>query len=146
MQTNRSRATDTQSLQLLGALLAERAAILAALAPEGWSNSPLRRIFHPTAEQQYEEAVRMRENLKALLRLSKKKLESEEDMPPPRPEDFTEDPPGAGNPEDELTTLLGDCLWLIFSDNHTVYDRQGRACDLGTKYPLLNEVHREAGI
>ena len=130
MQPNRPRATDKQSTHLLRTLLADRAAILATLAPEGWSNSPLRLIFHPTAAQQYEEAVQMQENLKGLRRVSRKK--DEEETPPPRPEDFAEDSPGAGNSDDELTKLLGDCLWLIFSDNHTVLDAEGGAYNLGS--------------
>lgn len=136
METERPQATDQQCTHLLRTLLADRAEMLATLAPEGWQRCPLRRIFHPTAEQKYEEAVRMRENLKHLKELSKKRDKTDrgtqEETPPPRPEDFTEDPPDAGHPDDELTTLLGNCLWLIFSDNHTVFDAEGREYNLGS--------------
>lgn len=74
----------------------------------------------------------MQENLRRLRRLSRKKNEGEGETPPPRLEDFIEDPPDAGNPDDEMTKLLGDCLWLIFSDNHTVFDAEGRAYNLGS--------------
>jgi hypothetical protein len=36
------------------------------LAPEGWDRSPLLLVSHPTAEQVYEESLRIRENLQQL--------------------------------------------------------------------------------
>src|SRR4051812_41766756 len=40
--------------------------VLAELAPEGWAKSPLAAVFHPSAEQVYEERVRMHRNMAAL--------------------------------------------------------------------------------
>lgn len=36
---------------------------LEVLAPEGWKHSPLLRIFHPTSQQQYEEALRLHRHI-----------------------------------------------------------------------------------
>jgi hypothetical protein len=36
------------------------------LAPEGWERSPLVHVYHPTAEQIYEETLRFRNNLRRL--------------------------------------------------------------------------------
>ena len=144
MNHNRPSATDAECTHLLRTLLADRAQMLGTLAPQGWRNSPLRHIFHPTAGQQYEQSVRVTANMNSLFG----KKEPEAQKPPPRPEDFTEDPPDAGNPDDEFTELLGDCLWLVFSNDHTVFDGDGRAFDLGSFRgsggfiaDFLNEFH-----
>ena len=63
------RYTDDEAQQLLGELFPHgwaAADVMEELAPEGWEASPLVLIFHPTPEQQYEEAVRMHENLQQL--------------------------------------------------------------------------------
>ena len=126
--TNRPRATDQACLHLLRTLFDQPEQIMSELAPAGWSNSPLRLIAHPTAGQQYEESIRFHQNVSGLF--GKK---SEQPEPPePRPEDFVTDPPEAGHPMDELIKLLGDCVWLIFSNNHTVYDTTGQQYDLGS--------------
>src|SRR5205807_5571442 len=39
--------------------------VLQELAPAGWDNSPLLVVFHPTAEQIYEESRRLHANLEA---------------------------------------------------------------------------------
>jgi len=144
MTHNRPPATGAECTQLLRTLLDDRAQMRTTLAPQGWRNSPLRRIFHPTAGQQYEQSVRVSANLNSLF--GKKKPEAQK--PPPSLEDFTEDPPDAGNPDDEFTELLGDCLWLVFSNNHTVFDGEGKAFDLGSFRgsggfiaDFLNEFH-----
>jgi len=51
---------------------------LTALAPEGWENSPLLRIFHPTPQQQYEEALRLHRNIEEITGESGKKPKSRE--------------------------------------------------------------------
>lgn len=35
-------------------------------------------------------------------------------------------------PDEEVTDLVGMCLWDIFSDNHEVITADGRVADLGT--------------
>lgn len=105
--------------------------VLAELAPDGWAASPLAAVFHPSVEQEYEEAVRMHRNL-ANLPLTRKP-----DAPPPPPEptldqiraEHTDDPV---DPARECQELVGRCLWDVLADNHEVTDADGRWLDLGS--------------
>ncbi len=126
--TQHEEATKAESRRLLCQLLDDPDQIMADLAPQGWQTSPLRRIFHPTAEQQLTKAVQISENLHSLL----KKKNPAAERRTYRLEDFQEDPLDAGNPRDELIKLLGDCLWLIFSNNHTVIGADDRIFKLGS--------------
>lgn len=105
--TKRSYASEHACTAVLRALFDRSDEIMLELAPEGWAGSPLRLIFHPTAEQQYEQAMRIRENLRGWSKRAAQKPE----LPEPQRTDFTTDPPDAGNPMDELLKLLGDCTW-----------------------------------
>ena len=105
--------------------------VLGELAPAGWAASPLSRVFHPSAEQQLEEAVRIRRNLADFPRRP--------DAPPPEPTpeptlaDFDgEYEPGDYHPARECQELVGLCLWDIFSDNHEVRTAAGDHLDLGS--------------
>lgn len=103
--------------------------VLAELAPEGWAASPLAAAFHPSAEQMYEEAVRVHRNLARLGRRP--------DAPPPPPEPTREEitaghSPTPIEPERECRELVGLCLWDVFSDNHEVVAADGRVLDLGS--------------
>ena len=42
--------------------------VLQELAPDGWENSPLLAVFHPSVEQIYEESLRLHRNLGKLRR------------------------------------------------------------------------------
>lgn len=99
------------------------------LAPQGWANSPLLAVFHPSPQQQFEESTRMHENLASLRKPGDTKPLSE----PPTLEEFTAD---AGPPEiradEEVCRLVGMALWDVFSDNHEVTDADGRLYDLGS--------------
>ena len=52
--------------------------VLEEVAPEGWENSPLRAVFHPSPQQVYEETLRIHRNLMTLRR--------PDDTRPPPPE------------------------------------------------------------
>jgi hypothetical protein len=104
-------------------------ALLQELAPEGWERSPLVRVFHPTIEQAYEEAVRMHENLRSL-RSDAPPLA--EDPPPSLEEIRREHRDAPVRPREECADLLGWCLWDIFSDNHDVFTAEGLQVDLGS--------------
>lgn len=100
------------------------------LAPEGWNRSPLLLLYHPTAEQVYQEAVQIRENLRNLPKQAPLALDEE----PPLTldavkRDMIEQAP---NPAEECADLLGCCLWDIFSDNHDVVTAEGTLVDLGS--------------
>jgi hypothetical protein len=129
MKNDRTQASETQCTQLLRALLDRPEQLMTALAPEGWYDSPLRRVFHPTAQQQYEECIESFDEIFERIYGRKRKKRT---LPEPRLDEFTEDPPNAGNPNDEFIKLLGECLWSVFSCHHTIYDGRGRDYHLGS--------------
>src|SRR5580704_10141727 len=89
-----------------------------ALFPEGWDKSPLLALFHPSPEQRFQETLRMHQNMKEM-RLGRgsggKELPPD---PPPTLADFSDDPEDAIAPDEEISRLVGMCLWDIFSDSH----------------------------
>lgn len=110
--------------------------VLAEIAPEGWGNSPMLACFHPSPEQVHEEALHMHRNLQRLSEIGKKR-NPEKATEPPRPEPtlkdilekWEESPVKTG---EEVTDLVGLCLWDIFSDNHEVIADDGRIVDIGS--------------
>lgn len=108
--------------------------VLSEIAPEGWEQSPLLPCFHPSLEQRYEEAVQLHRNLEELSRAMRRKNASERE---PRPEptldeirsEYRVEPV---NVQEEVTELVGLCLWDVFSDNHDVTAADGRAVDIGS--------------
>lgn len=104
--------------------------LLQKIAPSGFTNSPLVLIFHPTPEQQYKEYRRMNENLAALQEASRKQtvynpfLSFEEFIKDARTEPVDE--------QYEIVSIVGDCIWNIFSNNHTVFNEDSESYDLGS--------------
>jgi hypothetical protein len=99
------------------------------LAPEGWERSPLVLVYHPTAEQVYEETLRFRDNLR---RLRGKKAPPEEEPQITLDSLRKEMPVDAPKPAKECADLLGCCLWDVFADNHDVRTAEGALVDLGS--------------
>jgi len=103
--------------------------VLREIAPDGWENSPLLAVFHPSLAQTYDETLRLHRNLG--------KLRSPNDQRPLPPEptldevagNFQERPIEA---EREVRELVGECLWDVFSDSHEVVAPDGRVLDLGS--------------
>jgi len=109
--------------------------VLAEIAPEGWEHSPLLACFHPSAEQVFEERVTMHRNLEEWRRLAR----GREDTPAfqPRPEPTLdavrrEYEPSPVDQDEEVTELIGLCLWDVFSHNHEVVAADGRVADIGS--------------
>jgi hypothetical protein len=103
--------------------------VIREIAPQGWANSPLLAVFHPSAEQIYEESVRVRRNLESLRRPG----HSQPPTPEPNLEEITKN--YVASPievEDEVRQLVGQCLWEVFSENHEVVAPDGRIVDLGS--------------
>lgn len=104
------------------------------LAPEGWERSPLVALFHPSAEQRYQEAVRMHENVERM-RLARgpgKESSPRTPEPPPTRAEFVDDPDDVVAADEEISRLVGTCLWDVFSDSHDVLDEDGREVSLGS--------------
>ena len=104
--------------------------MLQELAPDGWENSPLLAVFHPSVDQLYEETLLMHRNLGKLRR---------PDDPRPRPPEPTRDEIARDyrehpiEVEAEVRELVGQCLWDIFSESHEVVAQDdGRVLDLGS--------------
>lgn len=103
--------------------------VMAELAPNGWAAAPIAAVFHPSAEQIYEESVRLHRNMAAFPRRP--------DAPPPPPEPsreeiLSEHADGPVEAERECQELIGLCLWDVFSDNHDVTSDDGRRLNLGS--------------
>jgi hypothetical protein len=103
--------------------------VLSELAPQGWAESPLVAIYHPSATQAYEESVRMHRNRAGLRR--------KPSDPPSAPEPTLEAVTAKHKrtpveTERECQELVGLCLWDVFSDNHDVIAADGRKIDLGS--------------
>lgn len=104
--------------------------LLQAVAPRGFANSPLTLVFHPTPEQQYKEYCQMSENIAHLQRVMKK---PQKITPVESFEEFLKDV--KNEPVDqpyEIVHILGDCIWNIFSNNHTVFNENAESYDLGS--------------
>ncbi len=97
--------------------------VLAEIAPEGWEHSPLVACFHPSVEQLFEERVALHRNLEEWRHLRRKR-EGETAVacePEPIIDDVRREyEPSSVNVEEEVTELVGLCIWDIFSDNHDV--------------------------
>src|SRR5918995_2075555 len=108
--------------------------VLAEIAPEGWEQSPLLACFHPSLDQRYEEAVQLHRNLEELSRAMTRK-DAPERLPRPEPtlddirSEYRAEPV---NVQEEVTELIGLCLWDVFSDNHDVTAADGRVVDIGS--------------
>lgn len=108
----------------------EDRALVEELAPEGWDRSPLRLVCHPTAEQVYEETLKIRENLRSLLNREPVSFEVSQPLTldAVRRDMIYREP----NPMEECADLLGCCLWDVFADNHEVVSAETTLVDLGS--------------
>lgn len=109
--------------------------VLAEIAPEGWEHSPLLVCFHPSVKQLFEERLTIHRNLEEWRRLGR--LRGGTTAVDPRPEPTLEDvrrgfEPSPVDQDEEVTELVGLCLWDVFSDNHDVIVADGRVADIGS--------------
>lgn len=118
--------TKQDCLALLLALVPDLTEVMEAVAPMGWAKSTLYQVAHPTPEQRLEVAQRA---YKAVQRF---KTEKSADQKTPTLADFQDVETAPAYPLNELRSILGDCLWDIFSDNNEVVDAQGVVYDLGS--------------
>lgn len=99
------------------------------LAPDGWVNSPLLAVFHPSPAQLYEEACRHHRNLASLRRPNEQRPLPSEPTLDEVTREFREHPVEV---EREIRELVGQCLWDVFSDGHEMVGPDGRVLDLGS--------------
>lgn len=110
--------------------------VLREIAPEGWKRSPLLACFHPSVERVLEERIQMHRNIEALHRARGHRHGPARPDEAPRPEPTLEEVRREHElqpvrQDDELTELVGQSLWDVFSDNHEVVV-EGRAADIGS--------------
>lgn len=108
--------------------------VFAEIAPEGWEHSPLLACFHPSVEQILDERLAIHRNLSQLDRLRSRGDGSALEPPaePTLDDVRREHAPSPVNVDEEVTELIGLCLWDVFSDNHDVFAADGRRADIGS--------------
>lgn len=134
-----NRLTDTELKAFFDRLFPSGVAapdVLAELAPEGWEKSPLVACFHPLAEQVFKEWLQVHRNIEELVRIRGEREPNNAELAP-RPEPTLEEVRAewtetAVNVAEEVTELVGQCLWDVFSDNHEVIAADGRIVDIGS--------------
>lgn len=132
------RLTDAESHALFDRLFPHGFAgadVLDEIAPDGWEHSPLLACFHPSVERVFEERLLMHRNLEELRRVRTRRdgvLNDALSAEPTLDEFRREYEPHAVHQDEELTELVGLCLWDIFSDNHEVIAADGRLADIGS--------------
>jgi hypothetical protein len=109
--------------------------VLEEIAPDGWERSPLLACFHPSMEQLFEERVMLHRNLEEWRQLRRQRAGTATVSSEPEPtlEDVRREyEPLPVNEDEEVTELVGLCLWDVFSDNHEVVVADGRLADIGS--------------
>lgn len=119
--------TNKECVELLKAIFMEADSFYHALAPDGWKESEYVKLLHPTAEQKYEEHIRVSENIR---QLSKKPRSHDE--PEKKVNDFSQDDLMQINEMEELMYVLGLAVYDIFSNNHEVIGSDTKIYDLGS--------------
>jgi hypothetical protein len=132
-----TRLTDTELYALFDRLFPDGLAspdVMTEIASQGWERSPLLACFHPSVERVFEERLQMHRNLERLFpKVRQRRADAK--SPPPEPTlDAVrrEYQPSPVNQQEEVTELVGMCLWDVFSDNHDVIAPDGRQADIGS--------------
>src|ERR1700739_429678 len=145
----KERYTDAECLTLVACLFPKGFAgedVLAEIAPEGWMDSTLHFVFHPTLDQVHWERVQLHRNLRESQWRSKDGAQG----PEPSLEDvratYGEGPVETAH---EVRELVAMCLWDVFSNEHRVVDRDGRLVDIGSWRGaagfLAEQLNRQTG-
>ncbi|MGB8457784.1 MAG: hypothetical protein WCE50_08700 [Candidatus Acidiferrum sp.] len=145
----RKRYTDAECQTLFASLFPAGFAgkdVLEEIAPEGWPDSTLQFVFHPTLEQVHWERVQLHRNLRNWSWFPKDRL----DEPEPTLEDVNaEHQDSSVDTTREVRELVAGCLWDVFANENEVVDRDGRLVDIGSWRGaagfLADQLNRESG-
>jgi hypothetical protein len=145
----KERYTDGECLTLFASLFPKGFAgedVLAEIAPEGWMDSTLHFVFHPTLDQVHWERVQLHRNVREWQWRSKDGAQE----PEPSLEDVRATyGDGPVETEHEVRELVAMCLWDVFSNEHDVVDRGGRLVDIGSWRGaagfLAEQLNRQTG-
>ncbi len=105
------------------------AEVMAEIVPEGWERSPFLACFHPSVEQVFNECLRIHRNIEGLKNSDQNNVTRSEPTIENIRSEWEETPVKA---IEEVTELVGRCLWDIFSDNNEVVAKDGRVVDIGS--------------
>jgi hypothetical protein len=111
--------------------------VLAEIAPEGWEQSPLLACSHPSVERVFDETLQIHRNVEALCRARAardggSKVDESLAPEPTLDEVRREYQATPVRRDEEVTELVGQCLWDVFSDNHEVIVADGRVASIGS--------------
>ena len=111
--------------------------VLAEIAPNSWERSPLLACFHPSVERVFEERLQLHRNMEGLRSAGNRRNSTAQPDVAPLAEPTLEEVRREYQPKpvrlhEELTELIGLCLWDVFSDNHDVIASDGRVADIGS--------------
>jgi hypothetical protein len=145
----RKHYTDAECQNLFASLFPEGFAgqeVLEEIAPEGWLNSTLHFIFHPTLEQVCWERVHLHRKLRNWPWFPKDRLDEPEPTLADVQADYQDSPVDTTREVQELVVM---CLWDAFSNENDVVDREGRLVDLGSWRGaagfLADQLNRDSG-
>lgn len=126
MTDNQIYKPDNECLDILKFIFNNAEAFYNKIAPKGLKKSDLVFFLHPTPEQQYEEHIRIRENIN---RLTKKSKQEDQEV---EINDFKQDDLSDISEYDEFLYILGLSVYDIFSNNHEVIGNDKKIYDFGS--------------
>ena len=126
MTDNQIHKTNNECIDILKFIFNNAEAFFNQIAPKGLKKSDLLFFLHPTPEQQYEEHIRIRENINRLTKKSK-----QEDRKA-KISDFKQDDLSDISEYDEFLYVLGLSVYDIFSNNHEVIGNDNKIYDFGS--------------
>jgi hypothetical protein len=103
--------------------------VLEEISPEGWVNSALLVVFHPTVEQVHAERIQFRRSLESWPRLRKERTTEPEPTLEEIVEGYKDTPVDTTR---EVQEPVAVCLWDVFSNENDVVDGNGRLVDIGS--------------
>ena len=128
MIDNPTYKPDDECVDILRFIFKDAEQFYAKKTPNGFLKSDLVLFLHPSPEQQYEEDIRMRDNIN---RLTKKSKQEDENI---NISDFKQDDLTDISGYNEFLYILGLSIYDIFSNNYEVigYDKPVRDyCSFG---------------
>jgi hypothetical protein len=145
----RERYTDAECQTLLVSLFPAGFAgkdVLEEIAPEGWPDSTLHFVFHPTPEQVHWEHVQLDRRLQNWPWFPKDRMDELEPALEDVRADYQESPVDTTR---EVGVLVATCLWDVFSNENEVVGQDGRLVDIGSWRGaagfLADQLNRESG-
>lgn len=120
------RKTDEECIDILRIIFKDAEQFYKKIAPNGLKNTDLVLFLHPTADHQYEEHIRLINNIN---RLTKK---SKQDTTKVKISDFKQDDLTDISAYDEFLYILGLSTYDVFSNNHEVIGEDNRIYDFGS--------------